>query len=899
VKNLLWQVLELHPDVDAIIEAIVWDNARPEDPWSDPAIRWTSQDMHQVDVTPMENALDDLCQTLRLNTSYTLFLMNPKLPYPDFNYGYRFGLSNAELDRLHENVTLVEQLHRRPPVRPHFVMSDDLVQDAHVLAGQVRSFRGAGEDEKRRKMAEQREKLKKLVREKSAEPGAPQHHGVHENAAQRGEKPGPRGRPKYMDMRDLSQSWAALYKQGLHDLSYWQRHPAEETDDVDEDDAEQAYLKDLRTVLGRPRDQALPADMLFEVAVTRLLQAPAGSGDKEYIRAAIEDKHMREDCLVDNWVGRGRFAFLDFSAGPFEWGPIVGGKGVRSYRTVPDIVSLQTAATDFTAGGAWKDPAYVNRMHSQLKEHGVEKLQQEKKMLLAFIGRHCASHPGAENPHDGSSDAEATCAEMRHKLSAVEAFVRAHTRIEDEDEALLNQLSFVTGGPHEGANISLVQHSMFARLSSIIETTQRQLFTPSAAAAPAPYKSQVFFHVYIVTNQGTYNPEGASAFDYAKFKAELEQFRLPRQGYHFVLHHYTMAEDQALAAAYANALRSAVVATLKVDGRFVATKRMYLDSRVLQRHLQTLHKHLMGASDLTEAKTPNKKDVPVFIFSMDFPLPVFVDKHYQARSLEDMVIAVQSDEVEWDSHLACNGARSQPPACLRVRTRPNAARERALTVTRVWLGGVGKPVVWNLRNPTRAVLASTVQHLAGVLPMHLNFDQAHSKVSQDWLWSVGCSPLAATSGHVANFSAVHIDTAHRHWVVSTLHEALELLNEGVATLATTTTSLDNRHASGAVPSDRLVQMHVAVRLSWGKALHEVHRLNYQDAIPHVHTALRNARHFRDLAQHSQQLLLLSGCIHPVHNQPFDWGMVLMVAASVACVALYYLVVPDRVKPKLN
>ena len=34
-----------------------------------------------------------------------------------------------------------------------------------------------------------------------------------------------------------------------------------------------------------------------------------------------------------------------------------------------------------------------------------------------------------------------------------------------------------------------------------------------------------------------------------------------------------------------------------------------------------------------EADTPNKKDVPVFLFSNDFPLPVFVDKHYQARSL--------------------------------------------------------------------------------------------------------------------------------------------------------------------------------------------------------------------------------------------------------------------------
>ena len=55
---------------------------------------------------------------LRLNTSYTLFLMNPKLPYPDFNYGYRYGFSKPELDRLHENATLVRQLLSRDKVRP-------------------------------------------------------------------------------------------------------------------------------------------------------------------------------------------------------------------------------------------------------------------------------------------------------------------------------------------------------------------------------------------------------------------------------------------------------------------------------------------------------------------------------------------------------------------------------------------------------------------------------------------------------------------------------------------------------------------------------------------------------------------------------------------------------------
>lgn len=44
-----FNVLELHPDVDTIIEAIIWDNARPENPWGEPEIKWTSQDMHQVD----------------------------------------------------------------------------------------------------------------------------------------------------------------------------------------------------------------------------------------------------------------------------------------------------------------------------------------------------------------------------------------------------------------------------------------------------------------------------------------------------------------------------------------------------------------------------------------------------------------------------------------------------------------------------------------------------------------------------------------------------------------------------------------------------------------------------------------------------------------------------------
>ena len=49
-----------------------------------------------------------------------------------------------------------------------------------------------------------------------------------------------------------------------------------------------------------------------------------------------------------------------------------------------------------------------------------------------------------------------------------------------------------------------------------------------------------------------------------------------------------MAEDIELALAYANALRSATVPSLSIDGVFTPATRMYLDSASLQHNLKVL-----------------------------------------------------------------------------------------------------------------------------------------------------------------------------------------------------------------------------------------------------------------------------------------------------------------------
>eukprot|EP00961_Rhodomonas_salina_P187701 2533281-Rhodomonas_salina.1 len=51
------------------------------------------------------------------------------------------------------------------------------------------------------------------------------------------------------------------------------------------------------------------------------------------------------------------------------------------------------------------------------------------------------------------------------------------------------------------------------------------------------------------------------------------------------------------------------------------------------------------------------------------------------------------------------------------------------------------------------------------------------------------------------------------------------------------------------------QMHVAIKLSWKSALTDIRKLDFQSAIPHVHTAVRNARHFKELAEQTEQVPL--------------------------------------------
>ncbi len=161
------------------------------------------------------------------------------------------------------------------------------------------------------------------------------------------------------------------------------------------------------------------------------------------------------------------------------------------------------------------------------------------------------------------------------------------------------------------------------------------------------------------------------------------------------------------------------------------------------------------------------KHVPIFLFSVDSEVPVFIDKYYQAKALADMVVVVQSDVPAWESRLSCNK----------------------------------QPIYWDLRNPLKAALSASSLMVGGLVPYHVGYNEASARAYQvplhgttttnnvqNWLWSVGDNPLSYMSQHTY-FSAVHRDIMFRNYLVSTINDSIEVINEGVALLLSQKTNI--------------------------------------------------------------------------------------------------------------
>jgi len=272
-------------------------------------------------------------------------------------------------------------------------------------------------------------------------------------------------------------------------------------------------------------------------------------------------------------------------------------------------------------------------------------------------------------------------------------------------------------------------------------------------------------------------------------------------------------DDPGLALAFTTSLRHAILPTLRVDGTFVAAESLYVDSLELRRMLR----HAAPPVHEPQKGMQTSRALPIFFFSSDSDLPLFIDRYFQSRSVDDLVIVVQSDYSDWESRMIC--------------------------------GHYHLP--WNLRTPLRAALAATAEQLGGVLSPHLAYEAETKRARQNWLWSVGDSPFAYTSSG-AEFGTHYASVLHRHYVVGALNASVSLVAEAVHVLSALRTSRSNAvllDGSGAeeLPFLRLQSAHAKVVQLQRRILAHASRSEFDEASVLLHALQKGSQALVDLA----------------------------------------------------
>ncbi|KAL2330430.1 hypothetical protein Fmac_018011 [Flemingia macrophylla] len=569
---------------------------------------------------------------------------------------------------------------------------------------------------------------------------------------------------------------------------------------------------------------------------------------------------FQAECLTDTWIGKDRWAFIDLSAGPFSWGPAVGGEGVRTEASLPSVGKTIGSASEISeeeAEDRLQDAIQEKFAVFGDKEHqAIDILLAEIDIYELFAFKHCK---GRKVKLALCEELDERMRDLRNELQSFEGeeYDESHKKKAIEALKRMESWNLFSDAYEEFQNYTVARDSFLAHLGATLWGSMRHIVSPSIADGAFHYYDKISFQLFFMTQEKVRHIKQLPV-DMKAIMDGLSSLIVPSQKPMFDPHMLPLSEDPALAMAFAVARRAAAVPLLLVNGTYRKTVRTYLDSSILQYQLQRLNKH--GSLKGRHAHSRSVLEVPVFWFIYNEPL--LLDKYFQAKALSDMIIVVQSEPSSWESHLHCNG----------------------------------HSLLLNLRQPIKAAVAATAEHLSGLLPLHLVYGQAHETAIEDWLWSVGCSPFSITSQgwHISQFQS---DSISRSYVITTLEESIQMVNSAIHLLLMERTTEKTFRIFHSQEHDLVNKYNYVVSL-WKRVSTVTGELRYIDALRLLNTLEDASKRFVDQVNATLALLHPINCtrerkIHMV----FDMTTIPAFLIVLGC--LYLALRPRRPKPKIN
>lgn len=807
------RVVKMSPLVHTILEDLVYWHTHPEDPsYTRDGVEHAMDEPgagpvppFAMDVHAMMRVLHHLVDSVGLNDTHTLFVFNPKKPiHPSLVYGYRTGFSQQEM--------LVVQ-----------TIDEDAWQEA---LGHARGMDGSNGDGNGGGHG-------------GGGFGVP-HTTEYPSGIPRW-KPTPSTGTRSIDLTRTSGAWASWYVEqmikGGANVPYLCRTPDPEDPVCLNTHTNNAH----QNVLRRAANMAVHGTQ----------------SQKEYIRR-VRAGEAQENCLVDVWAGNRRVAFIDLSAGPFHWGPVVTGEGVRSYSTIPRVPPFEAREDEeaflrsFSSSDASTDGTgshSLHRMHAGHDASGHARTPsnhawKQVQLLQAFLSAKCGGD-AQENPWDG---VEHTCDAAKEALREAtqrhdESLMGDAQNAGGEDAPLPSHGGGVPGGGGggvEGAGASVLMDAFLSDLGALMSRTMESLLMPPVPLFHTMPGQRVTFALYHVG-------DGALPRDVMDpLKSGLLQLGLPHQHVSFVSRSLPLGKDHALRTAIAHAMRTDVIPTLDVLGAYHTDTVRYIDSMDLQKSLRRLGLgHQPSSSSSTTANGDGDGDVyeslreryvPVVVISFDNATsPIMVDRFHQAKALEDVVLAVRTPRVQkYVSRVACSG----------------------------------KPIYWNLSNPVRPLLGAVALRYAGLVPPHVGYDEAQHRAAQWWLWSVGDGPMAHTCPEDSmRFSMMAVDVAHRSMVVAGVREAMDVWNDAVHALRRVSTSPGGWEARQHTPYLELSARYGPMHHMLGDVASALSTLDMERATQASIALVAHARETAAMARTLCAVLEVAACNHPDVTTP--------------------------------
>uniref|UniRef100_A0A0E0CK90 Uncharacterized protein n=1 Tax=Oryza meridionalis TaxID=40149 RepID=A0A0E0CK90_9ORYZ len=564
---------------------------------------------------------------------------------------------------------------------------------------------------------------------------------------------------------------------------------------------------------------------------------------------AVQVLHGKKDELHDIFESALKSSDLK---GPFAWGPAVGGDGVRTELSLPNVAkTVGSVAEVIEEEAEAKLQDTIRERFSSFGEnyHAVDILLAEIDVYELFAFKHCV----------GRRVQLALCKELDERMHDLKSELEGYNTGDSDDinkkKALdaLNRMekwNLFKDVPEEHHSYTVARDSFLAHLGSVLWGSMSHVIAPSVSHRAHHYYDKLSFQLYFVTQEKVRNikqlPVNVKSVTEG-LSSVLLQFQKPM----FSQHMLSLSEDPALMMAFSMARRAAAVPLLLVNGTYKSTVHTYLDSAILQHQLQRLSEH----NSLKGGHSNHRSTLEIPIFWFIHSEPLLLDKHYQAKSLSNMVVVVQSEVDSWESHLQCNG-----------------------------------------RRPVKAAIAATAEYVSGLLPSHLAYSPAHETATEDWTWSVGCNPLSITSKGW-QLSEFQRDVIARNYIITAVEESIQIINSAIQQLITERTS--ERGFKLFKAQERvLVEKYNSVVSLWRRVSAMSKGLRYGDAVK-LTSMLEEASHGFANAVNST-----ISSLHPVQctrERKVDVQLDLTTIPAFLAVflLLWFLLRPRRPKPKIN